>query len=37
MATGGLASLIASESRTITEVDPLLTLAGLRMLYERNT
>ncbi len=37
MATGGLASLIASEADSITTVDPLLTLAGLRILYERNT
>ncbi len=37
MATGGLAALIASESTTLTTVDPFLTLAGLRILYERNT
>jgi type III pantothenate kinase len=36
MATGGLASLIAPISRTIREVDPELTLTGLRLLYERN-
>jgi len=36
IATGGFAELIASESSTIHEVNPLLTLTGLRILYERN-
>jgi len=36
LATGGLAGLIARESHTIDKVDPLLTLTGLRLIYERN-
>lgn len=36
VAAGGLAELIASESRTIKEVRPSLTLEGLRMIYNRN-
>ncbi len=37
IATGGLAELIASESQSIEEVNPLLTLQGLQLIYERNT
>lgn len=36
IATGGLAPLIAEDSQTISEVCPLLTLEGLRIVYDRN-
>ena len=34
--TGGFSSLIASESKYINEIDKLLTLDGLRIIYGRN-
>lgn len=37
IATGGLAELIGSESKTIEVVDQLLTLKGLRLMYERRS
>ena len=35
IATGGLAALLARDSRTIEECDEMLTLTGLRIIYER--
>ena len=37
LATGGLAGTIAPHCETIDEVDELLTLRGLQLIYERNT
>ncbi|MFL5908433.1 MAG: type III pantothenate kinase [Solirubrobacterales bacterium] len=37
IATGGIAATIAPHCETIDEVDPLLTLNGLQLIYERNT
>ncbi len=37
VATGGLANLIAKQSKAIDVVEPFLTLDGLYMLYKRNS
>ena len=36
VATGGMATMIAEESKAIDKLDGLLTLKGLRLIYERN-
>lgn len=36
IATGGLSSVIASESKMITKIEKMLTLEGLRIIYEKN-
>ena len=36
VATGGMALMIADESKVIDKLDGLLTLKGLRLIYERN-
>lgn len=36
ISTGGFSSMIASESRYIEKIDKLITLEGLRTIYERN-
>jgi len=36
IATGGLAPVVLGECRTITHHEPMITLIGLRMVYERN-
>jgi type III pantothenate kinase len=37
VATGGLAPLIGTGSKFITEIDDMLTLEGLRIIWDRNT
>jgi type III pantothenate kinase len=37
IATGGLAPLVLAECHTVTHREPMITLIGLRMVYERNT
>src|SRR6266516_2607468 len=36
VATGGLADLIAPHARTLDQIDPFLTLEGVRLVWERN-
>ena len=36
IATGGLSSVISSESKAITVIEKMLTLEGLRIIYEKN-
>ena len=36
VATGGLASIVLDECETVTHHEPMLTLIGLRLVYERN-
>jgi type III pantothenate kinase len=36
IATGGLAPVVIGECRTVTHHEPMITLIGLRMVYERN-
>jgi type III pantothenate kinase len=36
IATGGLAHMVVADSKYITEIDDMLTLDGLRILFERN-
>lgn len=37
IATGGLASVVLNECQTVTHHEPMLTLIGLRHIYQRNT
>lgn len=37
LATGGLAHLIAEESKAIDRVEPFLTLQGLRLIHDKNS
>ncbi|MBT8228077.1 MAG: type III pantothenate kinase [Dactylosporangium sp.] len=36
VATGGLASVVLDECETVTHYEPMLTLIGLRLVFERN-
>ena len=36
IATGGLAEVIAGETRLVEIIDPMLTLEGLRLIYDLN-
>jgi type III pantothenate kinase len=36
VATGGLAKLIAKDSKSVDRIEPFLTLEGLRIIYENN-
>ncbi len=36
VATGGMAALVAPHCQTVDHVEPLLTLEGLRLIWERN-
>lgn len=36
VATGGLAKVVSTEAKSIDEVDDMLTLQGLRIIYDRN-
>ena len=36
VATGGLAHVVAAETKSIQRVEPFLTMEGLRLIYERN-
>jgi type III pantothenate kinase len=36
VATGGLAGVIGPETKSVNQVDEMLTLEGLRIIYERN-
>jgi type III pantothenate kinase len=37
IATGGLAPVVIDECRTVTHREPMITLIGLRMVFERNS
>jgi len=36
IATGGLAAMVSQETESVDQIDPLLTLEGLRLIYQRN-